>query len=120
MLFVCCAPNIWYSKQQNTGETPTFGSEFIAAKLATEMIQALQYIHCRIGIPIDGPMNMFCVNEAVLRKSTMPEPTSKKKHVAICYHCVQEACASGMTQIAKEDGATNLADKLTKSLPGSQ
>ena len=48
----------------------------------------------------------------------MPESTLKKKHVAICYHCVQEACAPGMIQIAKEDGATNLADVLTKSLPG--
>ena len=120
LLFICCALITWYSKQQNTVKTSTFGSEFIAAKLATEMIQAYIYIHCRIGIPIDGPMNMFCDNKAVVRNSTMPEPTSKKKHVAICYHCVQEACAAGMTQIAKEDGATNLADILTKSLPGSQ
>ena len=48
----------------------------------------------------------------------MPESTLKKKHVAICYHRVREACASGMIQIAKEDGATNLADVMTKSLPG--
>ena len=48
----------------------------------------------------------------------MPESTLKKKHVAIYYPCVQEVCASGLIQIAKEDGATNLADVLTKSLPG--
>ena len=71
-----------------------------------------------MGIPIDGPMHMFCDNKAVVRNSTMPESTSNKKHVAIYYHCVQEACALGMIQIAKEDGATNLADVLTKSLPG--
>ena len=33
---------------------------------------------------------------------------------------VQEACALGMIQIAKDDGATHLADVLTKSLPGPQ
>ena len=82
------------------------------------MIQALQYKLCMMGIPIDGPTNMFCDNEAVVRNSTMPESTLKKKHVAICYHRVREACALGMIQIAKEDGATNLADVLTKSLPG--
>ena len=87
-------------------------------KTATEMIQALRYKLCLMGIPIDGPTNMFCDNEAVVRNSTMPESTLKKKHVAICYHRVREACASGMIQIAKEDGATNLADVLTKSLPG--
>ena len=120
MLFVCRAPIIWYSKQQNTGETSSFGSKFIAAKMATEMIQALQYKLSMMGIPIDGPTNMFCDNKAVVRNSTMPESTVKKKHVAICYHRVQEACALGMIQIAKEDGATNLADMLTKGLPGPQ
>ena len=99
-------------------ETSAFGSEFIAAKPATEMKQALQYKLHMMGIPTDGPMNMFCDNEAVVRNSTMPESMSKKKHVAICYHRVREACALGMIQIAKEDGATNLADVLTKSLPG--
>ena len=101
-------------------EMSTFGSEFIAAKTATEMIQALRYKLCMMGIPIYGPTNMFCDNEAVVRNSTMPESTFKKKHVAICYHHVQEACASGMIQIAKEDGGTNPADVLTNSLPGPQ
>ena len=41
LLFIGCAPIICYSKQQNTVKTSTFGSEFIAAKTATEMIQAL-------------------------------------------------------------------------------
>ena len=118
LLFVCRAPSIWYSKQQNTVKTSTFGSESIAAKMVTEMIQALRYKLCMMGIPIDGPTNMFGDNKAVVRNSTMPESTLKKKHVAICYHRVREACASGMIQIAKEDGATNLADVLTKSLPG--
>ena len=120
LLFVCCAPTIWYSKQQNMFATSTFGSEFIAAKMATEMVQALQCKLCMMGIPIDGPTNMLCDNKAVVRNSTMPESTLKKTHVAICYHCVQEACALGMIQIAKEGGATNLADILTKSLPGPQ
>ena len=118
LFFVYSAPIIWYSKRQNTVEMSTMGTEFIAAKTATEMIQALLYNLCMMGIPIDGPTNMFCDNQAVVRNSTMPESTLKKKHLAICYHCVQEACASGMIQIAKEDGATNQADVLTKSLPG--
>ena len=49
-----------------------------------------------MGIPIDGPTNMFCDNEAVVRNSTMLESTLKKKHVAISYHHVQELCASVM------------------------
>ena len=86
--------------------------------MATEVTQALQYKLCMMGIPIDGPTNMFCDNKAVVRNSTMPESTLKKKHVDICYHRVQEAYASGMIQTAEGDGATNLADVLTNSLPG--
>ena len=40
----------------------------------------------------------------------MLEPTFKKKNVAICYHCVQEACALGMIPIAKDHEATSIAD----------
>ena len=72
LLFVCRAPIIWYSKLQNTVETSTCGSEYIAVNTATEMIQALQYKLCMMGIPIDGPTNMFCDNKAVVRNSTMP------------------------------------------------
>ena len=50
--------------------------------------------------------------------SSKPESTLKKKHNAIAYHRVREAQAAGVMRIAKEDGETNLADILTKSLPG--
>jgi len=39
-----------------------------------------------------------------------------KKHNQICYHRVREAAAVGITQNAKEDMETNLADILTKPL----
>ena len=42
-----------------------------------------QYELCMMGIPIDGPTNIFCDNEAIVRNSTMPESTLKKKPVVI-------------------------------------
>ena len=59
---------------------------------------------------------MFCDNEAVVRNSTLPETTLKKEQVDVCFHRVRGACASGMIQIAKEDGAITVADLLTMSL----
>jgi hypothetical protein len=99
LLFQCSAPIMWYSKRQNKVETPTFRAEFIAAKTPTEKFQALQYKLHMMGKLIDGPMNMFCDNEAVVRNLAMPESNLKKKHVAICYHWVQEVCALGLIQI---------------------
>ena len=37
------APIIWWSKRQNTVESSTFGSEYVALRIATEQIIALRY-----------------------------------------------------------------------------
>jgi hypothetical protein len=118
LLFLQKAPIIWYSKRQNTVESSTFGSEFVAMKIAIEQIEALRYKLRMMGVPLDGPTNVFCDNEAVFKNSTKPESTLKKKHNAIAYHRTREAQAAGMVRIAWEQGEFNLADILTKLLPG--
>ena len=118
LLYVNTAPVTWYSKRQNTVETSTFGSEFVAMKIATELIIGLRYKLRMMGIPIDGPASVFCDSQSVVVNSSIPESTLKKKHVSICYHRVREAVAAGITQICKEHTDTNLADILTKCLPG--
>jgi len=118
VIFVNRAPILWYSKRQNTVETSTFGSEFIALKTAVEMVEGLRYKLRMMGIEVEGATNIFCDNESVVKNSTRPESTLKKKHNAVSYHRVREAQAAGIVRIAKEDGKTNLADILTKCLPG--
>jgi Reverse transcriptase (RNA-dependent DNA polymerase) len=118
LIFCNKAPILWYSKRQNTVETSTFGSEFIALKIATELIQALRYKLRMMGVALDGPANVFCDNNSVVINSSIPESTLKKKHVSICYHRTREACAMKMIRIAHEGTTTNLADCLTKNLPG--
>ena len=75
LIFVNRAPIIWYSKRQNTVETSTFGSEFIAMKTAVEQIEALRYKIRMFGSPIEGPTNVFCDNEAVFKNASMPDST---------------------------------------------
>jgi hypothetical protein len=118
IIFVNRAPIIWYSKRQNTVETSTFGSEFVAMRIAVELVEGLRYKLRMMGVPIDGPTALFCDNEAVVTNSTAPESTLKKKHNAIAYHRTREANAAGIVKIAKEDGDTNLADILTKLMAG--
>jgi hypothetical protein len=117
LIFCNRAPILWYSKRQNTVETSTFGSEFVAMRIALELIEGLRYKLRMFGIPIDNPTNVFCDNEAVTKNVTLPESTLKKKHNAIAYHRAREAVAAGTIRVAKEDGKTNLADVLTKPLP---
>lgn len=116
LIYVNKSPILWYSKRQNTVETSTFGSEFVAMKIAVELIEGLRYKLRMMGIPIDGPTDVLCDNEAVVTNSTKPESVLKKKHNAIAYHRAREAQAAGTIRIAKEDGESNLADGLTKCL----
>ena len=108
---------LWYSKRQNTVETSTFGSEFVAMRVAVELIEALRYKLRMFGVPVEGATNVFCDSEAVTKNAMFPESTLKKKHNAIAYHRTREAVAAGTIRVTKEDGKTNLADILTKPLP---
>ena len=117
LLFVNRAPIIWYSKHQNTVETSTFWSEFIAMKTAVEQIEVLRYKLHMFGVPLEGPTNIFCDNESVFKNASIPDSTLKKKHTSICYHRSREAVAVGTVRVAKEGTTTNLSDLFTKPLP---
>src|SRR5688572_5000356 len=96
LIFINRAPIIWHSKRQNTVEASTFGSKIVAMKNAIELIEPLQYKLRMFGIPIEGPTNIFCENEAVTRNCSDPVSTLKKKHHSIAYHRNREAVAAGM------------------------
>ena len=118
LIFLNKAPIVWYSKRQNTVETSTFGSEFVAMRQAVEMIEGLRYKVRMMGIEIEGSTSLLCDNESVVKNATRPESCLKKKHVAIAYHRVREAQAASIVRIAHQPGEFNLADVLTKLLPG--
>jgi hypothetical protein len=117
-VFVNKAPILWYSKRQNTVETSTFGSEFCAMKTAIDMIEGIRYKLRMMGIPLIGSTAVFCDNQSVVKNSTAPESVLKKRHNAIAYHRAREAQAAGIIRVAWEDGTTNIADLLTKLMPG--
>jgi hypothetical protein len=118
LIFVNEAPIIWFSKRQNTVESSTFGSEFIALKQAIDLVEGLRYKLRMMGVPIDETTSIYCDNEAVVTSTTCPESTLKKKHNAICYHRAREAQAAGHIRVGKILGTENPADAFTKVLVG--
>ncbi|GFH61944.1 pol protein [Chaetoceros tenuissimus] len=117
LLYLNSAPIIWYSKRQATVESSTFGSEFVALRVASELIISMRYKLRMMGVPIEGPTHVFCDNEAVYKNSSIAHSTLKKKHNSICFHRVRECVAAGIQVVHKVDTADNLSDILTKSLP---
>ena len=120
LVFVQNSPILWVSRRQNTVETSTFGSEFVALRHARDVIIALRYKLRMFGVPLEGPAQVYCDNQGVVKNTSIPESVLSKKHNAINYHAVREAAAAGVLQVHKEDTATNLADLFTKVLPADR
>ena len=85
VIFVNGAPIRWYSKSRNTIEASTFGSEFVAMRIAAEMNDTLRYKLRMMGVPIEGPTNTFGDNESLVRNASKPESMLLKKHLSLIH-----------------------------------
>ena len=106
----------WLSKRQATVETSTYGSELVAARVATELIMEVRYMLRMLGVPVDGPALMLGDNMSIVLNTSMPSSVLKKKHCAIGYHRVREAIAAKVLRFAHIKSVLNPADCLTKPL----
>jgi hypothetical protein len=52
-------------------ETSTFGSEYIAPRIAVELIEGLRYKLRMFGIPIEGPANIYCDKNSIVINSSV-------------------------------------------------
>jgi Reverse transcriptase (RNA-dependent DNA polymerase) len=118
LIFLNRAPIVWYSKKQNSIETSSFGSEFTAMKVGVEISEGLRYKLRMMGVPLTGSTQIKADNMSVIKNSSLPESTLKKKSNSIAYHYVRERAASGAVAVSYEPTETNLADMLTKIQPG--
>jgi hypothetical protein len=84
----------WYSKLQATVKTATYGSEFVAARIATDQIIDLCNKLRYLGVPINGRSRLFRDNASVVITSSIPHSSLKKRHNALCFHRVREAIAA--------------------------
>ena len=88
LIYVNNALVLSFSKRQNTVKSSSFGSELVALRIATVMIEALRYKLRCFGIPIVGPKTVLCDNKSVVTNSSVPVSVLNKKHNDICYHRV--------------------------------
>ncbi len=104
----------WFSKKQGTVETATYGSEFVAARIAVQQIMALRLTLRYLGVPIKGETYLFGDNESVVTSGSIPHSQLSKRHHGLSYHFVREAVASDMVSFHHLSGDLNPADVLSK------
>ena len=122
--FVGSTPVTWFSRRQGSIASSTYAAEFSALRLATEEAQNLRYMLRCLGIPIpnDGscPTNIFNDNFAVVNQACDADAELHKKHVAISFHVVREAIASGAIRPLWVKGQWNVADIFTKQIGSTE
>ena len=107
-------PSDWYSKKQATVETATYGSDFVAAKTATEQIMDLRYTLSYLGVPTKSKSYMFGDNRSVVTSATLPHSTLSKRHNILAFHRVREAIAAKIIDFHWIQSEYNLSDILSK------
>ena len=111
---VNATPSYLYTKRQTTVETATYGSEFVAARIATDQINNLRYTLMYLGVPVRSKSHMFGDNKSVVDSASIPTSTLSKKSTLASYHRVREAIAAGYLQFNWKDEKSNPADILSK------
>ena len=112
--FVNKTPVDWYSKKQATVETATYGSEFVAAKTATEQIMDIRQTLRYLGAPITTKSFLFGDKRSVVTSATLPHSTLTKRHNILAFHRVREAIAAKLMAFYWIQSAYNLSDMLSK------
>ena len=120
LIYINNALVYWSSKKQNSVESSSFGSEFIAMKQCCEYLRGLRYKLRMMGIAIDGPCFIHGDNQYVLANTSIPKSALKKKSQSIAYHFVCEGIARDEWRTAYVNTCNNDADLLTKVLPSRE
>ena len=113
-------PVDWYSKKQNTVETATYGSEFVAARTAVEQIIDLRNTLRYLGVPLRDKTIMFGDNESVTDSASKPHAKLHKRHNMLSFHRVREAISKRVCSFNHIPGEFNPADVLSKHWGHSQ
>lgn len=94
--FLQSTPAFWYCKSQKTVETSSYGSEIMAARIATEALIASRYKLRMLRVPVNTAAVLLGDNKSVQISGSLSSSTLNKKHNALAFHKVREASAAGL------------------------
>ena len=97
-------------------ETATYGSEFVAAKTATEQIMDIRQTLRYLGAPIGAKSFLFGDNRSVVTTATLPHSTLTERHNILAFHRVRDPIAAELMAFYWIQYAYNISDMLSKHL----
>ncbi|BEI82040.1 hypothetical protein CcaverHIS002_0212000 [Cutaneotrichosporon cavernicola] len=117
--FLYGCPVSWTSRRQATLSNSTMEAEYVAAASCVRETIWLRYLLTDLLHPPTSPTTLYIDNLAAIRLSQDDSHHEKAKHIDIANHVVRERVNNGTIICKPVTSANQLADILTKPLPGT-
>jgi Reverse transcriptase (RNA-dependent DNA polymerase) len=106
----------WKSKKQNVTARSSAEAEYRAmASTASELVWLKQLLH-DLKISCEGPMQMYCDNQAARHIASNPVFHEQTKHIEVDCHFIREKVQAGEIETPFVRSQDQLADIFTKAL----
>nr|XP_016494967.1 PREDICTED: uncharacterized protein LOC107814141 [Nicotiana tabacum] len=106
------------SKKQPTISLSSAEAEYRALRKVVVEVSWLIRVLVDLGLTLSSPVPIFCDSQAALHIAKNPVFHERTKYIEIDCHFVRDCLASGLISLHHVFSSTNLADILTKPLPG--
>ncbi|GKC76017.1 uncharacterized mitochondrial protein-like protein [Tanacetum coccineum] len=110
----------WKSKKQNVVSRSSSKAEYRAMAQMTYELVWLRNLLGEIGFPQSKPMKMWCDNQAAIYIATNPVFHERTKHIEVDCYFTREKLDDGTIATPHIITKSQLADVLTKALPGTR
>lgn len=108
----------WSSRCQSCVAQSTAESEYIAAGDTTKEAVWIHRILPELQSGEVGPITIKCDNQAAITLVSHPDQRQKTKHIDVRYHFIRDQLEARRIHIEYVNTLHQLADILTKALPG--
>lgn len=108
----------WGSRKHSTMSRSSTEAEYKEVANATTEIIWLQVLLRELGVVLPRPPVLWCDNTGATYLTANPIFYRRMKHVEVDYHFVRERVASGQLDVRLISSKDQLADIMTKALPG--
>jgi hypothetical protein len=107
----------WKAQQQPTVAFSTMDAECQAAGAVVRECLWVRKLMRDLGIAVQGPLKVWCDNQAAIIQLDNPISSSQSKHFDVLHHATRERVARREVSFAYCPSAKMVADALTKAVP---
>lgn len=108
------------SRRQQCVSLSTTEAEYEAMCETTKEVTWMRRLLGSIGVYQTQPTTLLCDNQGAMKLVANQEFQRRTKHIAVKYHFIREKYQEGITDLEYVGTKEQLADLLTKPLPGPQ